>query len=431
MTTSHSASTPPDPSDAPDAAVAPDPAGEAEVIDPTGDRLLDGPASEARLGTWRRAVVVGIAAYVVSRLCVLVGAGVRASSLAVQANLAERPPPGSPTKLAFETFTLWDANWYMTIVRDGYPTSIPPDITYFQPEARAAFFPLYPMLVRALDWVIPGSEVVAGLALNAVLGLAATILVGLLARRLFDDTVAERAMVLFAVFPGSYVLSFAYAEALLIVLAAVCLWLLLDERWVLAGITAAFATASRPNAIALVAACAIASLLAIRSRRDWSSLWAPLLAPIGVIAFHAYLAAHTGESAAWFRVQREAWKEGTSFGATAVKDTFEFLVQPFSSPTNALTFATLVALIGGLWALYRFHLPLPMVAYSAVVLALMLAPATVTARPRFLFTAFPLIIASAAWWPRRDRAGWDLLLVSCGAGLAGLTALYALLGAVP
>ena len=46
-----------------------------------------------------------------------------------------------------------------------------------------------------------------------------------------------------------------------------------------------------------------------------------------------------------------------------------------------------------------------MVAYIAVVLALMLLPATVTARPRFLFTAFPLFISAAAWWPRQDRAG--------------------------
>ena len=76
------------------------------------------------------------------------------------------------------------------------------------------------------------------------------LMVGLLARRLFDDMVAERAMVLFAVFPGSFVLSFAYAEAMFIVLAAVCFWYLLDERWVLAGLAAALAGATRPNGLA-------------------------------------------------------------------------------------------------------------------------------------------------------------------------------------
>ena len=72
-----------------------------------------------------------------------------------------------------------------------------------------------------------------------------------------------------------------------------------------------------------------------------------------------------------------------------------------------------------------------MVAYIAVVIALMLLPATVTARPRFLFTAFPLFISAAAWWPRRDRAIWDLMLVACGAGLVALTTLYGVFGAIP
>ncbi len=376
-------------------------------------------------------MTVGVATWIVSRLCVLAGAGVRAAQQAVEANMAGLPQPGSPARLAFETFTLWDARWYMEIVRQGYPHSIPADVTYFQDEARAAFFPLFPLSVRALDAVLPGGDSFAALVLNLVLGLAGMLMVGLLARRLFDDMVAERAMVLFAVFPGSFVLSFAYAEAMFIVLAAVCLWYLLDERWVLAGIAAALAGATRPNGVAVIAACVVASLLAIRRERAWSSLAAPLLAPIGLISFHVFLAWHTDERFAWFRVQREAWREGTSFGATVLRNSFDFLTAPLSSPTNAITFATALATLGALWALWRHPLPWPMITYIAVVLVLMLMPATVTARPRFLFTAFPLLISSAAWWPRQDRAGWDMLLVGCGAGLTGLTALYALFGAVP
>ncbi len=385
----------------------------------------------ARNGSWRRAVIVGIAAYAVSRLCVMAGAGVRAAQLAVEANLAGAPRPGSPARLAFDTFALWDGRWYLEIVREGYPSLIPEPITFHQPEARAAFFPLYPWLVRAIDFVLPGGDVVAALGVNLVLGLAGMLIVGALARRLFDEAVAERAMVLFAVFPGSYVLSFAYSEALLIVLCGLCLWWLMDERWLWAGLAAALATGTRPNGIAAVAACAVAAFIAIRRRRDWSSLIAVVLAPIGFVAFQVFLALRTDETLPWFRVQSEAWKEGTSFGATAVKNSLEFLTGPFSSPTNALTAASILALAGGLWALWRHPLPWPMIAFVAVVVALMLLPATVTARPRFVFTAFPLIISSAAWWPRQDRAGWDLLLVGCGAGLTGLTALYGLFGAVP
>ncbi len=379
---------------------------------------------------WHRAVLVGLCALVVSRLCVLAGAAVRASQVTVDAN-EDGELADTPVNLVTDVLTQWDGNWYLRIIREGYPRSIPPNITYEQEEARAAFFPLYPNLVRGLDAVLPGGDVFAALALNIVLAVAAVLLIGVLARRLFDAEVAERAMVLFAVFPGSFVLSFAYAEALLIVLAAACLWCLLEERWLLAGILAALATATRPNGIALVAACAVAAGIAIYRRRDWWSIVAPLLAPTGFIAFQVWLSAHTGESAPWWRVQREAWREGTSFGATAISNSLSFLTHPLASPTDALTAASLIALGVGLWCLWRKRLPWPMVAYVAVVIGLMLLPATVTARPRFLFTAFPLFICAAAWWPRRDRAVWDLVLVMCGAGLTALTALYGVFGAIP
>jgi hypothetical protein len=389
------------------------------------------PPANGQQRTWRQAVTIGICAFVVSRLCVLAGAGVRASQVTVDAAEALEPKPGTPVGLIAGVFTQWDGLWYLEIVRSGYPRSMPADITYFDVEARAAFFPLYPMVVRAADRILPGGDTLAALAVSTGLALVAVVLVGVLARRLYGNDVAERAMVLFAVFPGSFVLSYAYAEALLIVLAAACLWFLLDERWLLAGVTAALATATRPNGVALVAACGVAAVLAIRRNRDWSSLVAPLLAPVGFISFQWFLAAHTGESWPWFRVQREAWREGTSFGATAISNTISFLGHPFESPTDALTAASLAALVLGLWCLWRKPLPWPMVAYIAVVIALMLLPATVTARPRFLFTAFPLFISAAAWWPRRDRAVWDLVLVACGAGLTGLTALYGVFGAIP
>ena len=398
---------------------------------PTTSGTVTAVPANGQQRSWRQALTIGICAFVVSRLCVLAGAGVRASQVTVDAAEDLEPRPGTPLGLITGVFTQWDGLWYLEIVRNGYPRSLPPDITYFDVEARAAFFPLYPMIVRAADRVLPGGDTLAALAVSTGLAVVAVVLVGVLARRLYGNDVAERAMVLFAVFPGSFVLTYAYAEALLIVLAAACLWFLLDERWLLAGATAALATATRPNGVALVAACAVAAFIAIRRNRDWQSLVAPLLAPVGFVAFQWFLAAHTGESWPWFRVQREAWREGTSFGATAISNTISFLGHPFESPTDALTAASLATLVLGLWCLWRKPLPWPMFAYVAVAVALMLLPATVTARPRFLFTAFPLFISAAAWWPRRDRAIWDLVLVGCGAGLTGLTALYGVFGAIP
>ncbi len=382
-----------------------------------------------------------MAAYVVSRLCVLAATGVRASQMAVDARKDGIAEPSAYQTIT-NVLTSWAGRWYIELIRRGYPSSIPNDITYEQLEARAAFFPVYPWTVRVVDAVMPGGDTFAALSVNFVLGAVAVVLVGLLARRLYSVPVAARAMTLFAVFPGSFVLSFAYSEAILIVLAAACLWFLIDERWVLAGVFAAVGTGARPNGLALVVACAVASVLAIRRSRDWWSLIAPILAPLGFIGFQLYVDHTAGERGAWFRVQREAWSEGTSFGATAITNSFDFITNPLGSPTDALTAISVVTLIAMIYCAWKVRLNWVLSAYCAAVIVLMLVPETVTARPRFLFTAFPLFIAVAAWWPDPDddpdhhraswdRAGWDLTLVVCGAGLVAVTGLYAVFGAIP
>lgn len=414
--------------------------GEHAPTDPSPVDVVD-PAEAADAAarrSWHRAIAIGLVVYVVSRLCVLGAAGVRASQQAVEQRESGVTGRLSTVDLITQVFTSWDGLWYLEIVRNGYPRSIPPDITYFQEEARAAFFPLYPIAVRAVDTVLPGGDTLAALALNFVLGAVSVVLVGALARRLFDDRIAGRTMMLYAIFPGSFVLSFAYAEAMFIVFAALCLLLLLDEWWLLAGAVAALATATRPNGVALVVACIVAAAVAIRRSRDWSSLLAVAIAPLGFVAFQLYIDDRTGESGAWFRIQREAWSEGTSFGATALNNTWGFLANPLESPTDAITAISIFALAFGLWCLYKRPLPAPLVAFVLAIVVLMLIPETVTARPRFVFTAFPLFISVAAWWPRDDRdelsvprVSWDVTMVLGGAGLAVLTGLYGVFGAIP
>lgn len=374
-------------------------------------------------------VRVGIA-YVVSRLCVIAGAAIVAAQEVAESNRLGLPRPKNAVGLILQVLTSWDGAWYYRIIRAGYPSVVPPDVTYDMPEARAAFFPVFPMLVRGADAVLPGGDVFAGVVVNFLLGAAAVYLVGVLARELFDERVAYRAMLLVTFFPGSFVLSFTYSEASLLVVAAACLLLLQRRQWLGAGVLAAVGTAARPNGIALVAACAVAALLAIRERREWRSLVAPVLAPLGFVGFQLYLRVHTGEWA-WFRVQSEAWDEGTSFGFTAIKNTIEAFIHPLASPTDIITAVSVVVMFVMVAMMWRRRLPWPVVAYTAVVLALMVLPSTVTARPRFLYTAFPAFISVAAWWPDEHEEAWGLTIALCTAGLVTLTGLYGVLGAIP
>jgi hypothetical protein len=420
-----------------------DPAPSASTTERAGQATGQGrPAAHdaAALGdeevmpTRRHALLMGLSAYLLSRICVVVGAAVVATADAVSdANRARVPVPRntSAKQGILDTLTSWDGQWYYRIVREGYPRSVPAHITFFQDQARAAFFPLFPMATRAIDKVVPGGDVSAGLVLNFLAGLAFVFVVGYLAEQVYDRATAQRAMVLVALFPGSFVLLFTYSEALLVLLAAGCLVLLHKRVWWAAGLVAALGTAARPNGIALVAACAVGAIVAIVERREWRSLIAPVLAPVGWLGFQIYIGAHAGEQGVWFRVQREAWKEGASFGLTSLKGIGNFALHPLASPTNAFTTVTVVAMLLMLWFSWKARIPLTWWAYSAVVLALMLLPETVAPRPRFLFTAFPLLIGVAAAWPRRWRDTWAFLTCICGAGLVALVAVYGSFGAIP
>jgi hypothetical protein len=395
---------------------------------------------------WRRILRKAGLVYLFSRVVVALGAAIVAAELRADENIRVANFPGTrwadphywnkaiPTSAVrpmTDVLTSWDGAWYLRIIRAGYPHFVRPDVTYENADARAAFFPLYPNLVRLVDLVLPGGDTIAALFTNFVLGAVAVLLAGLLARELFGTAVAERTMVLMALFPGSFVLSFAYTEALLLVLAGACFWFLMKHQWLAAGLAAALGTATRPNGVALVAACAVASLIAIHERREWRSLVAPLLSPIGFISFQLWLGHHTGEAGVWLRVQTEAWGEGTSFGFTAVRRTWNAIASPLTSPTNVITAVSVATLVLMLWFLRRHRLPWPMVAYSAVIILLMILPETVTARPRFVYTAFPLLIPAAVWFERNHRDWWPYVVGACSAGLVGLTALYGVMGAIP
>jgi hypothetical protein len=379
---------------------------------------------------WGRALRIGAVAYVLSRVFVLMGVAVVVAAEAVWARLNNQEPAGGLSGLV-EVLSNWDGHWYMEVARNGYPHHIMPNVTYFVSDARAAFFPLYPRVVHLFDTVVPGGPVSMALFLNVVLGAAFVLLSGLIARRLFDVKTAQKAMILVAFFPGSFVLSWAYSEAMLLTLAALCFLALHRHMWLLAGILASFGTAARPNGLALVAACAVAALIAIKQDREWKALIAPLLAPLGFIGFMVFLRHHTGEDLAWFRVQREAWKEGTSFGATAVTRTFDFFVNPTSSPTSLLTAASMLALIVGIVAVWKYRIPYMYIAYSAVIIALMLLPATVTARPRFLFTAFPLLFPVARMLRDDDEKWWPIVVLVMATGLVAVTGMYGVRAAIP
>jgi hypothetical protein len=79
----------------------------------------------------------------------------------------------------------------------------------------------------------------------------------------------------------------------------------------------------------------------------------------------------------------------------------------------------------------KYKLNLIYWSYTLVILGLMLVPATVTARPRFLFTAFPLFFPAARALRDEDDRWWPLVVMVMIGGLITVTGIYGVRGAIP
>ncbi len=171
----------------------------------------------------------------------------------------------------------WDGAHYLNIVAHGYPAT-PPSGSGEAAQTVHAFFPGYPLLVRALRAATGLAPVPAGVVVNIAMATVAAAVIWLLARDLLADKVATRAVLLFSFFPGAYVLGMVYSEGTFLALAAGCLLALHRRQWLVAGLAAAAAGATRPTGLVLALCCAWAAVVALRRRREWLALVAPALA---------------------------------------------------------------------------------------------------------------------------------------------------------
>jgi hypothetical protein len=329
-------------------------------------------------------------------------------------------PPLPPAGDVLHTLGRWDGAWYVSLARDGYPGRT----DFAGAPAAAAFFPLYPLGIRALAAIAPLSPLAAGVVLSVVVGAVASVLVWRLGAAVGTDAAtADRMTALVCFFPGALVFSMAYAEALLVAGAAGSLLALVRRRWVLAGIIAGVTTASRPNAVALVAACAWAAAVAVRTRREWRALVAPLLATVGVLAWFAWVWRRTGQADAWFVAQREGWNERFDFGTSIPSRIHDVVTEPvvrfqhLHDVNNLIAVAGLAFLVVAGVALWHWRPPGALVVYSLVAAALAVGSHTIGARPRLVLAAFPLVMAVGH--EARGAAYYTVLGVS-----AGLTAAF-------
>lgn len=170
----------------------------------------------------------------------------------------------------------WDSAWFLTIVQDGYA----------DPERTTAFFPLYPLLVKALGTVLSGHYIFAGIAVSLAACLGAFVLLYRLTEPLLGDSGAFRAVLYLGIFPMALFLGAVYSESLYLLLSVGAFYTATRGKFLAAGVLIGLAILTRSAGVALLPAV---GLIAWRSADRSGALLRLGVAPLIAAAWPAWL----------------------------------------------------------------------------------------------------------------------------------------------
>ena len=166
------------------------------------------------------------------------------------------PPATQGWHNAIDATERQDAVWYLRLAGQGWSTD----------DASAAFFPLYPLTVRAVAWVLPGDDLLAGLVVSNLAFLGALLALFASTAEAFGDRVARRAIVVAAIFPTSFFFLAPYSESLFLLLSILAFREARHDRWGRVAVFGALAALTRSVGILLIPALMLEAIWAGRTR---------------------------------------------------------------------------------------------------------------------------------------------------------------------
>ncbi|HXY45742.1 MAG TPA: hypothetical protein VEH29_16265 [Acidimicrobiales bacterium] len=353
--------------------------------------------------------------FVVSR-AIVVGALALARFLVTEV----RPRSGAALVAAHAGLLGWDANWYRRIAALGYGRA---------GRTSVRFFPLYPLLTRALS-ALPGLS--TNVALLVIANLSTFVAVALIYRLVVvetgDEETASRAAWWLAIFPTAFVLSMGYADSLWLVTSLAMFLALRSRHFAAAAVAGLLAGVSRPVGVLLAVPALIEAahrLGEIPWRRRWSRAAAVASAPVGTACYLAWSKVHDGSFFLPLSAQVSSQNRGRLADpiVTIARD-LRYLVHGEHLGT-ALHAPWALFFVALLIVLYRSW-PAAYGAYATVTLAVILTAPNLTSFERYGLDCFPFVLAVTTLTKRR-QVSWSAFAVS-GALLAGY-ALLTFLGA--
>lgn len=205
----------------------------------------------------------------------------------------------------------WDCGWYLTIAQNGYTmqqdTGAPGATAY-------AFFPMLPLLIRAIAAITGLGLLESGLLLTNVCFIAALLYLHRYVLLLgYSRSAAMLSVALLCIAPQGFVFSAVYTESVFVLLLVAAMFHLRREDFIRAGIAAALLSATRANGVFFIVFALAWSIQQFGWRnllRPWrqADAYIPiLLAPLGLFVWWACCWWLTGDAFAQISTVGHGW----------------------------------------------------------------------------------------------------------------------------
>lgn len=335
----------------------------------------------------------------VRALLAAAGAALLSRALVYLLAYAMRRAMGNPGGF-FETLpTLWvhwDTRHYTGIALEGY-TAVGDE------RLRLVFFPLYPLLMRALSPLTGGNVFTSGVLISLACSAAASAQLCSLAYETYGARTAKLSVAYLLLSPLSVFLNCCYTEALFLCLTLSTMLLLRRGRpWLAALCGMAGALTRMPGVI--IAGLFLIELLAgipkgrFCARAVLRCAGQMLVVFSGLFIYWAINWIVTGDALMYMTYQRENWfqEPGTFWGS--VSNTVYYLLGSLEEGDWFFSWGAQLAAMTFVFLLLAFRadaLPFDWAAYSFVYVAVVLAPTWLLSGPRYLFALAPLPMLKA------------------------------------
>ena len=303
--------------------------------------------------------------------------------------------------LFWDAFARYDSGWYQQIAANGYE---------YKGAGRnnVAFFPAYPLLMRAVGAALGGRQqdyYLAGILISWLAFAAGMTLLYRLARLDLPHESALRAVAYCSVFPAAFFFGMVYSESLYFLAVVATVYAFRTQRFLLAGVAGAVLTATRVTAVmALPGVALVAWQTAAGARQRSHAVAAVAACFIGVVAFSLFNWSISGSPLTWYEsITFWGYQPGARFPFAALGSLvaavatrpYAFLTTERMAPydvVNAASAILAMALVPLIWR--RFN-----AGYALIVLAALLLPLSsgqFEGLARYTSVQFPVFLALAS-----------------------------------